>query len=261
MRAPRGSPLRSRPRRPATRSSSWSGTAGIGGQIALAGNAPAQAEIARTLRENFERLLAAGGAEIRLTTPAGPGDVESLEPDAVVVATGARPYVPSLALDGITTAQAWDVLRGAVPRERRIVVADWGGDPSGLACAEVLHAAGNEVSVAVASVAIGEALHQYQRNLTLGRLYRAGVHLEHHLELVGAAAGAARFRNAFARDLERTLKADLLVLALGRVPDDSLAPKLRERGLRVEEAGDCLSPRSLEEAVLEGTLAARLVLA
>ena len=43
----------------------------------------------------------------------------------------------------------------------------------------------------------------------------------------------------------------------GRVPVDDLAPKLRSRGLRVEEAGDCRSPRSAEEAILEGTLAAR----
>jgi hypothetical protein len=30
-------------------------------------------------------------------------------------------------------------------------------------------------------------------------------------------------------------------------------------GIPCERAGDCLSPRSLEEAVLEGTLAARRV--
>ena len=51
------------------------------------------------------------------------------------------------------------------------------------------------------------------------------------------------------------------MLALGRVPEDKLAPELAEAGLRVEEAGDCVSPRSLEEAVLEGTLAARRAVA
>jgi hypothetical protein len=57
------------------------------------------------------------------------------------------------------------------------------------------------------------------------------------------------------------VEADTVVLALGRVPVDGLAPALRAAGLRVEEAGDCLSPRSLEEAVLEGTGAARAVFA
>ena len=49
-----------------------------------------------------------------------------------------------------------------------------------------------------------------------------------------------------------------LVLSLGRVPEDGLLEQLRERGnLTVRAAGDCRSPRGLEEAILEGTLAAR----
>ena len=49
-----------------------------------------------------------------------------------------------------------------------------------------------------------------------------------------------------------------LLLSLGRVPEDALFAQLRERGnLTVRAAGDCLSPRGLEEAILEGTLAAR----
>ncbi len=51
--------------------------------------------------------------------------------------------------------------------------------------------------------------------------------------------------------------ADALVTALGRVPEDALAPAVAAHGIPVEEAGDCRAPRSLEEAVLEGTLAAR----
>jgi pyruvate/2-oxoglutarate dehydrogenase complex dihydrolipoamide dehydrogenase (E3) component len=123
--------------------------------------------------------------------------------------------------------------------------------------AEVLVGAGHEVTLAVASVTVGESVHQYRRNLYLQRLYRAGVVIGPHLELVRAEAGVVRLRNVFAPELERELEADALVLAQGRVPADELAPALVAAGLRVEEAGDCLSPRSLEEAVLEGTLAAR----
>jgi hypothetical protein len=69
-----------------------------------------------------------------------------------------------------------------------------------------------------------------------------------------------RFRNIFAPDLVVELPADALLVALGRVPDDALADALRAHGgLAVEEAGDCRSPRGIEEAVLEGTLAARRI--
>jgi hypothetical protein len=62
-------------------------------------------------------------------------------------------------------------------------------------------------------------------------------------------------RNVFARELVEEVEADLLVLAQGRVPVNDLAEPLRELGLAVEEIGDSLSPRSLEEATLEASLA------
>ena len=232
----------------------------IGGQAALAGAAPAHAELARALTRNYERALATGTIGLRLGREATPEEVRELEPDAVVVATGARPYRPELALDGVDELQAWDVLAGARPAGRRVVVADWGGDPAGLDAAELLARAGNDVTLAVASVAVGEGLHQYARALHLQRLYRADVRIAHHLELVGAERGALTFRNAFARESETALQADLVVLALGRVPVSELAPQLAALGLAPEEAGDCLGPRSLEEAILEGTLAARRAL-
>jgi 2,4-dienoyl-CoA reductase-like NADH-dependent reductase (Old Yellow Enzyme family)/thioredoxin reductase len=231
----------------------------LGGQAALAGAAPMHAELARTLARNYGRLLEAANVEVRVEAEADPGSIADFAPDAVVVATGARPYEPDLALAGVESVQAWDVLRGPRPRGRRVVVADWGGDASGLACADLLDAAGNDVTLAVGSAALGETLHQYQRNLYAERLYRAGIRIEHHLELVGAEQARVRFRNLFAPELESELQADLLVLALGRVPERSLAEALADEGLEVHEAGDCLGPRGLEEAILEGTLAAQAV--
>jgi pyruvate/2-oxoglutarate dehydrogenase complex dihydrolipoamide dehydrogenase (E3) component len=194
--------------------------------------------------------------DVRLETEADEA-LALLAPDAVVLATGARPYEPDLPLTGVEAVQAWDVLGGFRPRGRRIVVADWGGDASGLAAADLLSGAGNEVTLALGSAALGETIHQYQRNLYGARLYRAGVRLEHHLELVGAEGCRVRFRNVFAQDIEALLPANLLILALGRVPERRLADRLVGGGVDVHEAGDCLGPRSMEEAILEGTLAAR----
>ena len=229
----------------------------IGGQLGLAGAAPMHAELTRSLRANYERLLAAGGVDVRLRTDADPESVQELGPDAVVVATGARPYEPDVDLGDMRALQAWAVLGGATARGLRIVVADWGGDAAGPACADLLTASGNEVTLAVGSAALGEGLHQYQRNLYAARLYRSGVRVEHHLELAGAGRGKVRLANVFAPELETALPADLLVLSLGRVPERGLAERLAAAGVEVHEAGDCVGPRSAEEAVLEGTLAAR----
>jgi 2,4-dienoyl-CoA reductase-like NADH-dependent reductase (Old Yellow Enzyme family)/thioredoxin reductase len=237
-------------------------TDGLGGQLALAGNAPGNADVARAFVSMSERRLRKGGVEVMIGSTATVGDVVSLGPDAVVVATGAKPYVDDrVDLDGVEAVHAWDVLAGHVPDGSTVVVADWGGDPGGLDAAELLAAAGNRVTLAIESLAVGEALHQYRRNLYLQRLYRAGVEIVHHLRIVSGGDGRVAFRNVFAPDLVATFAADLLVIARGRVPEDELSGPLAKAGVRVETAGDCCSPRSLEEAVLEGTLAAHRVIA
>ena len=227
----------------------------IGGQLALALGTPGGDGIARAFVDSHR------STEVRLGVDVTPEAIAAYEPDAVVVCTGARPHEPSFPLDGIEVRQAWDILCNrllqALPSTGSVVVADWGGDPSGLDVAELLAARGLDVTLAVASVAVGEAVHQYRRNLYLQRLYRAGVTILHHHELRSATADGVVLANAFAAELETTIAADLLVLALGRVPNDELAADLRRAGHTVEEAGDCLGPRSLEEAILEGVLAVR----
>jgi hypothetical protein len=48
---------------------------------------------------------------------------------------------------------------------------------------------------------------------------------------------------------------DTLVVTAGRTADDALYLELEGSGVPVERAGDCLGPRSFEEAIREGTLA------
>lgn len=241
----------------------FEGAPRLGGQVALVAGTAAHAELAASLLANYAELLDGGGVDVRLGTSAGAGEVASLEPEGVVVATGARAYEPGpdLDLEGVEVLQGWEVLNGRRPSGGRVLVADWGGDPTGFDCADLLRLAGLDVTLVSAGVVPGAMVHQYARNLYLERLYRAGVVIEQHLELAGASAKEVRFRNLFARELERTLAADALVLCLGRVPEDQLAGDLRRVlvGVAVEEAGDCIGPRSLEEAVLEGTLAAQRI--
>ena len=228
----------------------------VGGQVRLAGRAPGHDELAATLIANYEVLLDRPEVELRVGVDADAQAVIDLEPGVVVVATGARPLAPPHALHGVEVVQAWEVLGGARP-PGRIVVADWGGDAAGVDCASAA-GDGRDVTLAVGAVAVGETLHQYTRNGYIARLSRAGVRIEHYLGLHDATGGVVRFRNVLAPELETELEADALVVALGRVPADDLAADLRERAVaHVEQAGDCRSPRGIEEAVLEGTLAAR----
>jgi 2,4-dienoyl-CoA reductase-like NADH-dependent reductase (Old Yellow Enzyme family)/thioredoxin reductase len=226
----------------------------IGGQTRLMRDAPGQVEITATLVRNYDETLRSPRVDLRLRTAADVDRVSALAPNLVVMATGAAPYRAPIPADGIEPLEAWDVLRGARP-QGRVLVADWGGDSTGLDCAELLAGAGCEVTLAVAATAVGESLHSYRRALYLARLYRAGVRIRHHLRPIEVTPEGGRFANLFADNVRELIPADHVVLAQGRVPAESPSAGLRELGLDVRTAGDCASPRSLEEAILEGTMA------
>jgi len=86
-----------------------------------------------------------------------------------------------------------------------------------------------------------------------GDHYCAGVEVRHHLQFCVAAVGGVRFRNTYVSDREIRIPADHLVIAQGRVP--VAAPDVKPLGVPARRIGDCDTPRSLEEAVLDATIA------
>jgi 2,4-dienoyl-CoA reductase-like NADH-dependent reductase (Old Yellow Enzyme family) len=226
----------------------------IGGQLRLAGLAPAHQELwSRYLRSTLARLHAAGvrpelGVRADGALAAGFG--------LVVLATGARPYQPPLpAEQPFATVNAWEAIADCQRLASPALVADWGGGWDGLDAAERLAHAGVSVTLVCGGLHPGETLHQYQRNLYLARLDCAGVRIVHHHELA-LDGGELGLRHVFSGRRRPLPPIATLVLAQGRVPVDELWPRLTQHPAAVR-AGDVLGPRTLEEAVREGTLAVR----
>jgi pyruvate/2-oxoglutarate dehydrogenase complex dihydrolipoamide dehydrogenase (E3) component len=223
----------------------------LGGQLRLAGLAPGHAELwERYRRSTLSRLQAAGvapecgvEADARLA-----GEFE-----LVVLATGARPYQPAPETGATPLWQAWDAIRDPAAVGSPALVADWGGGWEGLDAAERLAGSGADVTLACAAPIPGETLHQYQRNLYLARLDELGVEICHHHELA-VLDGEPALRHVFSQRSRPLPAIGALVLAQGRVPADELWAALESHPGAVR-AGDVLGPRTLEEAVLEGTLA------
>jgi 2,4-dienoyl-CoA reductase-like NADH-dependent reductase (Old Yellow Enzyme family) len=223
----------------------------LGGQLRLAGQAPAHAELWERYRRSTESRLRAAGVALALGTEATAQLAAGFE--LVVLATGARPYEPPLAGHDPPVRQAWDVIRDPGPAGGCALVADWGGGWDGLDAAERLAAEGVAVTLACAAPVPGETLHQYQRNLYLARLDDLKVTILHHHALAERDRRLV-LRHVFSGRCRELPDADALVLAQGRVPDDRLWAELESHPGAVR-AGDVLSPRTLEEAVLEGTRA------
>lgn len=222
----------------------------IGGQFRLAGTAYAHAEVWRRYQEDAERDLAALGVDVRLGAEATAADVA--DADRVILATGAQPYRPPRLAEGpYAIVQAWDAISHPAAIEGPVLIADWGGEYAGVDAAEVLARAGHDVTLACAAPTPGAQVHQYQRALYLKRLDELGVRILHHTELNG---DGSRLRHVYSERAIPFGEIGTLVLSQGRVPEDALWADL-EGDPRVIRVGDILSPRGLEEAVLEGTLA------
>lgn len=220
----------------------------LGGQLRLAGLAPGHAETWEIYRRSTTARLEAAGVSVRLAVDGDPALAARFE--RVVLATGARPYAPALELGTATTVQAWDAIADPEAVVGPALVADWGGGWEGLDAAERLAQAGIEVTLACAGTVPGETLHQYQRNLYLARLDELGVRILHHHEL----AGGPVLRHVFSGRTRPLPPVATIVLAQGRQPVDELWSELQTHPGAVR-AGDVLGPRTLEEAVLEGTMA------
>ncbi|HET9102622.1 MAG TPA: FAD-dependent oxidoreductase [Solirubrobacteraceae bacterium] len=230
----------------------------IGGQLRLAGLAPAHAELWTRYRDSISARLDAAGVGLRFGVSATADDAEGA--DLVVLATGARPYRPPGLLPGHTSTPgdapaavtAWAAITAPETVTGPVLVADWGGGWEGLDAVERLAGAGHTVGLASAGTMPGETLHQYQRNLYLARLDTLGVTIRHHTAL--AAPGV--LRHIYSGRQAPWPEVATVVIAHGREPDDALWPALEDHPA-VVRAGDVLGPRTLEEAVLEGTLAVR----
>ena len=231
----------------------------IGGQFALAGAAPAHEETVRRFKADWARRLEHHGVALELDRRVDADDELLRAADRVIVATGATAYLPPLTPPpGVTIVDSLAAIRAPADLAGPVLVADWGGGWTGLDAAETLAAAGLHVWLAVASATAGETLHQYQRTFTLGRLERLGVEILQARELADGPAGATLRSIWTYADHGLPAGVRTIALALGRVPADTLSVQLSASGIEHTAVGDCRGPRSLEEALLEGTAAGRI---
>ena len=224
----------------------------LGGQVNLAQLLPGRTEFGG-LATNLMRELENESVEIRLNMPVTPKLVNEEGPDAVIVATGAVPF--SSYIEGAEDAHvvtAWQVLEGKVNIGARAVVADWRCDWVGLGLAERLARDGCHVRLAVNGMVAGQTIPQYARDAWLGNLHKLGVEIIPHVRLFGADSKDAYFQHTLSGEPVVMETVDTLVTALGNTPNTELEQVLNEIAVPHHVIGDSLSPRTAEEAILEG---------
>lgn len=231
----------------------------LGGQVLLAQEIPGRAEFGGAIG-NLAGEAARAGVKFLLGTTADAGLLREMAPDAIVLATGALPRRPELELDAAAVVlTAWDVLQGAPVPSGRVVVADWRCDWIGIGVATLLAQRGRKVALGVSGYHAGQRIQQYVRDAMIADALRLGVEIIPLVRPYGADAETVYLQHVLTGEPVLIEPASALVLAQGHRPVTDLADALVGTGLDVHQVGDCLAPRTVEEAVLEGlTVAASL---
>jgi mycofactocin system FadH/OYE family oxidoreductase 1 len=255
-------------------------TAAISGRVLIVGGGPAGLEAARvaalrghrvTLAERSSRL---GGA----ATLAGPG-VELMgwladecarlgveielgveitipidrpsHPEHVIICTGSRPGERTYRVTrGAVVLDVLDpsVLDGSVPTP--VAIWDPIGGPIAVALAERLGAGATLITPD--QIAGNELSRSGDLAPANTRLAQRAIAVERRSIVTAVRKGRVELQDRFSGQ-SRTIAAATVVDAGFRLPDDSLRAA---SGKRFQRAGDCVAPRTIAEAILEGRRAA-----
>ncbi len=228
----------------------------LGGQVLLAERLPGRAEFGGAVPNLVGEAERAG---VRIVTGARVDRalVETERPDVVIVATGARPRRPALELrDDPVVLDAWQVISGEAVPPGHVVVADWRCDWTGMGVAILLAEEGHRVALAVDGYMPGQRVQQYVRDVMQAAMHRAGVRIVPTTRVYGADADSVYLQHTLSGEPVIVEDVAALVLAQGHEPEDGLLRELEGYGGEIRAIGDCLAPRTVEEAVLEGLVVA-----
>ncbi|MHB8343589.1 MAG: oxidoreductase [Ferrimicrobium sp.] len=224
----------------------------VGGQVLLAQKLPEREEFGGAAT-NLYAELRRSSVELILGVRVDMDFVKREHPDAVIVATGAKPYRPDLELDSHSVLDAWQILKGdRPPAGGKVVVLDWKGDWIGLGVARLLASQRFRVTLAVNGYAPGEGLQQYVRDSHLANLHRLGVEVLSLVRMFGVDEETVYLQHVLSKELIIVEDVAGVVLATGHQADSALLTELTASNIPSYGVGDCLAPRTVEEAILEG---------
>jgi len=222
----------------------------LGGQINILTKVPAREEFSQVIRYLSTQLNKLQ-VDIKLETEATVDTVKHENPDAVIVATGSKPYflpIPGSEQDNVLTVA--QVLEGANVGER-VVIYDGTGFQEAVTVAEFQADQGKKVEIMTPYSVVGVQIGFTHQPLLWPRLMNKGVVFTVFTVLKEISGNTVKVANVFTGG-ERVMEADTVVLATGYRADDSLYRALKGQVDELYAIGDCYAPRRALDAIHEG---------
>ncbi|RYD02191.1 hypothetical protein N752_27450 [Desulforamulus aquiferis] len=224
----------------------------LGGQFIPAAAPPGKHELARGIRYYIE-MCKKYGVDIRLGIEANADQITILNPDIVILATGAVPIEAQIPNEGIPIVQAVDVLSGKVMLGQNILIV--GGGLVGLETCEHVLSQNRRAAIVEMQDSVGKDIHPSIKYFISKSL------AENHVEiLTNTKVESFKMDGAICTNQSGHIKLsgfDMVLLALGAKSYNPLEKDLEGKVKSLHVIGDAVKPRSAVVAIEEG---ARLAL-
>ncbi len=226
----------------------------LGGAVRLAAKGPGRAElqhITEYLQAEIEKL----GVEIRTGVDVTVDMIVEQHFNTVIVATGAHTGTGLLPLQGHDLPHVTDVRRilaGETIEGQRVVLIDEMSSHGVLSVIELLATAGKHVDVVTEDWYVGRDL--VATNDIVSWMQRTlGQDVTHipHTSVVRIEPGQVVVTDRFIED-EHTIATDTVVLGTYERPSQDVYYALKGKVPRLFRVGDCVAPRRIEQAIMEG---------
>jgi pyruvate/2-oxoglutarate dehydrogenase complex dihydrolipoamide dehydrogenase (E3) component len=228
----------------------------LGGQLRYASESPHKSELCEIITF-YERQIEELGIDVRLNCEMKLDAIKKIEPDVIILATGADPYLP--AIEGIKSKNVMTATEALLKKDFRgtgstVIV---GGGSLGTEVAEMLLMQGQEVTIIEMKKSIANdmgmsiAINLHERL----EKYQFKCVLEAQVTRIDDKAVYFKKRNGE----ENYIEANKVVLATGYTSNNSLHNHLENLAQEVFIVGDCKSPRKIVNAVHEGFHASRVI--
>jgi 2,4-dienoyl-CoA reductase-like NADH-dependent reductase (Old Yellow Enzyme family)/thioredoxin reductase len=227
----------------------------LGGQLNLGSVTKYKKELLSLIDFHIKQVEKAG-ISIHLNTEVTLETIQREKPDVVILSTGATPILPNVpGIERSIVVGLQDVLNGDPPQKRRAVVV--GGGATGCEVAHHLAEHGSAVTLVEQLPKIALNLESITRKVLLKELRERGVRF-----LTGRRLSSVEETGVVvvAEDgTESFIEADVVVVAIGNKPDNSLYEQVQSLGIPLYRIGDCLEPRSAKAAISEAATIGRAI--
>ena len=227
----------------------------FGGQL-VPGSIPGHKAELRSLIRFQKKQAELFGVQCHLNHEVGPEDIETIQPDVVILATGSLPVLPSVeGIDQDIVLTYEDVLQSGAPPYKNVVVI--GGGPTGLELALHLAEYGCHTTVVEMLPKIGSGLEAMTKKVILRQLKKHHVRILTDTSLLKIEENGVIVANSDRQ--EQFIETDKVVIAVGTRPDTRLYEKIKSMGYKLYQVGDCLEPRDAKDAIYESAVLGRRI--